>query len=320
MSSPDHSVGVMLPRDLPARDFLPFARRAEELGFHDLWVVEDLGFRGGIAQATAVLAGTDRIRVGIGLLPVGSRNPAFAAMEIATLAQLFPGRLDVGVGHGMLHWMRSVGAWPASPLTLLTEYVTAVRELLRGGQVRSEGRYVRLDGVRLEPCALPSVVPDVLAGVRGPKSLAVSGKVADGTILAEPAAPAYVRESLGHISPHRPHRVVAYNVASVDDDPQAAIDAVRSALEWIGEPDWRAHIAALPFGDELTELRSRCSSRAEFTRRMPDAWVAELTVAGTPEQARARLTALREAGVTNSVLTPVGEDPLAALTSLAAAL
>ncbi|MGP3632607.1 LLM class flavin-dependent oxidoreductase [Streptomyces sp. 24-1644] len=320
MSSTHHSVGVMLPRDLPPHDFLPFARRAEELGFHDLWVVEDLGYRGGIAQAAAALAATSRIRVGIGLLPVGSRNPGFAAMEIATLAQLFPGRLDVGVGHGMPHWMRSVDAWPASPLTLLEEYITAVRELLRGKNVQSDGRYVRLDGVGLEPSAIPSAVPDVLAGVRGPKSLAVSGRVADGTILAEPTAPEYVREALGHIASHRPHRVVAYNVAAVDADPAVAIAAVRPALEWIGEPDWSAHIGALPFADAFRDLRSQCTSRTEFTRRMPDAWVAELALAGTPEQVRARLTALREAGVTNSVLVPVGENPLAALTSLAPVL
>ncbi|MEU8679274.1 LLM class flavin-dependent oxidoreductase [Streptomyces sp. NPDC048560] len=320
MNSPSPSVGVMLPRDLPSHDFMPFARRAEELGFHDLWVVEDLGYRGGIAQAAAVLAGTGRIRVGIGLLPVGSRNPGFAAMEIATLAQLFPGRLDVGVGHGMPDWMRSVDAWPASPLTLLEEYVTAVRQLLRGENVRSDGRYVRLDGVGLEPSALPSSVPDVLAGVRGPKSLAVSGRVADGTVLAEPVAPAYVREAIGHIAPHRPHRIVAYNVASVDADPAVAVAAARPALEWIGDPDWHAHIAPLPFAEAFRELRSQCATRTEFARRMPEAWVAELALAGTPEQVRARLDALREAGVTHSVLAPVGGDPLAALTSLASVL
>src|SRR5690349_17446064 len=116
MSSPAH--GVMLPRDLHASSVLDFARRADELGFDELWVVEDLGFRGGIAQAGAVLAATSRIVVGIGILPAAARNAAFAAMELGTLAQLFPGRLIAGIGHGMPDWMRQVGAWPRSPLTL----------------------------------------------------------------------------------------------------------------------------------------------------------------------------------------------------------
>src|SRR5690606_13889437 len=119
------AVGVMLPRDLPHADVLPFARRIEELGFDALWVVEDLGFHGGIAQAAAVLAVTERVRVGIGSLPVAARNVGFAAMDVATLAGMFPGRLDIGLGHGIKGWMSQVGAWPASPLTLLREQTEA---------------------------------------------------------------------------------------------------------------------------------------------------------------------------------------------------
>ncbi|MFE2975996.1 LLM class flavin-dependent oxidoreductase [Streptomyces sp. NPDC059258] len=322
MRSPatDRTVGVLLPRDLPADRILPYARRAEESGFGAVWVVEDLGFRGGIAQAAAVLASTDRVRVGIGLLPAGARNVAFAALEIASLAQLFPGRVDVAVGHGMPHWMRSVGQWPRSPLTFLHEYVDALRALLRGELTQRRGQYVHLDGVQLDPSALPDVVPDILAGVRGPKSLALSGEVADGTVLAEPVAPEYARAALGHISAARPHRLVAYNIASVDADPLAALAAARPGLEWIGEPDWHAHIAPLPFADELAALRAGCASREEFARRMPDEWVARLAVAGAPAQARDRLDGLRAAGVTDTVLAPVGPDPLKALDSLASVL
>jgi alkanesulfonate monooxygenase SsuD/methylene tetrahydromethanopterin reductase-like flavin-dependent oxidoreductase (luciferase family) len=76
------SIGVMLPRDLPAHQVLDYARAAERIGFDELWVVEDLGFRGGLSQAAAVLASTQRIDVGIGILPAASRNVAFAAMEM----------------------------------------------------------------------------------------------------------------------------------------------------------------------------------------------------------------------------------------------
>ncbi|WP_407320725.1 LLM class flavin-dependent oxidoreductase [Isoptericola halotolerans] len=59
----------MLPRDLPAHQVLGYARTAERLGFDELWVVEDLGFRGGFSQAGAVLAGSESIGVGLGILP-----------------------------------------------------------------------------------------------------------------------------------------------------------------------------------------------------------------------------------------------------------
>lgn len=101
--SPRGHVGVTLPRDLPAQQMVAYARQAEELGFDQIWVVEDLGRRGGIAQAASVLAATTGITVGIGILPAGARNVCFTGMELATLAQLHPGRLIAGIGHGMPH-------------------------------------------------------------------------------------------------------------------------------------------------------------------------------------------------------------------------
>ncbi|MET0725254.1 MAG: LLM class flavin-dependent oxidoreductase [Leifsonia sp.] len=311
----------MLRRDLPREQVIPFTRGAEELGFDELWIVEDLGFRGGIAQAATALASTSSITVGIGLLPAGARNAAFAAMELATLAELFPGRLVAGVGHGMPGWMRSVGAWPASPMTLLEEYIVAVRTLLRGGRLETgDARYVTVDDVALETVARPPVVPAVLAGVRGPRSLALSGRVADGTILAEPAGPEYVRASLAHIAPTRPHAMVSYNIGAVDPDATVAIEAARPGLAWIGEADWSVHIDPLPFAAELSALRADCGSREEFAARLPAEWVARLAIAGTAADVRARNEELFAAGVTTSVLTPVGDDAFSALKSLATAL
>ncbi|QGQ18070.1 LLM class flavin-dependent oxidoreductase [Cellulomonas sp. JZ18] len=315
------AVGVMLPRDLDPTQVLAFARRADELGFDELWVVEDLGFRGGVAQTAAVLAATTRVRVGIGILPAAVRNVAFAAMEVATLAQLFPGRVDVGIGHGMPDWLRSVGAWPARPLTLLEEYLTTLRSLLRGETVTSgEASALGLVDVALDPSGVPEVVPDLIAGVRGPRSLAAAGRVADGTVLAEPATPEYVRAALAQAAPAGPHRVAAYNVAAVDDDAAAALATARPALAWIGEPDWDVHVAPLPFADDFRALRASCATREEFAARLPDAWVAQLALAGTPDAVRARLGALADAGVTSAVLLPAGPDPVAALASLARVL
>ncbi|MGO1295266.1 MAG: LLM class flavin-dependent oxidoreductase, partial [Cellulosimicrobium funkei] len=175
------ALGVILPRELPADLIVPFARRAEEVGLDELWVVEDLTFHGGIAQAATVLAATQRLTVGIGILPAATRAPSTAAMEAGTLAALHPGRLHLGLGHGMPAWMRQIGVWPASPLAMLEETTATVRALLHGERVSAAGRYVTVDDVALH--APPASPPPVLAGVRGPRSLEVSGRVADGTIL-----------------------------------------------------------------------------------------------------------------------------------------
>jgi 5,10-methylenetetrahydromethanopterin reductase len=316
---PSPARGIMLPRDLDAARVFDFARLVDDLGFDEIWVVEDLAFRGGIAQAAAVLASTPRIRVGIGILPAAVRNVAFEAMELATLAQLFPGRLDIGIGHGMPGWLRAVGAWPERPLQFLEAHVRALRALLNGETVTADGRVV-LDDVALDPSARPDVVPDILLGVRGPRSLAVSGRIADGTVLAEPATPEYVRAARDQIAGTRPHRIVAYNVAAVADRDAEAVAVARPGLEWIGEPDWAPHIAPLPFAEDFAALRARSSTRAEFVTRMPDEWVAQLALAGTPSTVAARVSELGAAGVTSSVMIPVGPDAMAAARSLARAL
>ncbi|GHH75250.1 LLM class flavin-dependent oxidoreductase [Promicromonospora soli] len=314
------SIGVMLPRDLPAHQVLNFARTAENVGFDELWVVEDLGFRGGFSQAAAVLASTERIGVGIGILPAASRNLAFAAMEIATLGQLFPRRVEVGIGHGMPGWMRQAGCWPERPLTFLSQYTEGVRALLAGGVLDGMVAGTRLEDVRLAPSSLPQVVPPLLLGVRGPRSLAASGQVADGTVLAEPVTPEYVVAAREQIAAQGAHRVVAYNLAAVHQDPNVAIATARPGLEWIGEPDWAPHLEPLPFAAEFAALRADCATRQEFVERLPSHWVQQLALAGTPDQVRARIDDLAAAGVTSNVLIPAGPDALAALKQLSTVL
>jgi len=312
-------IGVVAPPDLPAAEFIAYATDAERHGFDQLWIVEDCFFRGGIAQAAVALARTSAITIGLGILPAGARNPAFAALEIATLENLFPGRLIVGVGHGMPAWMRQVGAWPASPVTLLTEYLTALRRLLSGEKVTCAGAYVNLDEVVLE--SPPGSPPPVLAGVRGPRSLRASASVSDGTILAEPVTPEYVAAVRRITAPQGgPHRIVAYNVAAIADSAAAAAaarDRARTALRWIGDPDWAAHIEPLPFAGEFADLRRRSGSREEFARQLPDAWIDQLAVVGDPQTAAARVATLEKGGVTDLVLVPAGDAPRARLAELA---
>jgi len=168
---------IFLPQNPP--ETLPtIARAADEAGLEELWLWEDCFLHSGVAAAAAALAVTQRVRVGIGILPVPFRNVALTAMEIATLRRLFGDRAIVGIGHGVQDWMGQVGARAASPLTLLREYATALRALLRGETVTTAGRYVTLDGVRLDwP---PEPAPPLFVGGTGPKSVQLAARVGDG--------------------------------------------------------------------------------------------------------------------------------------------
>lgn len=183
-------VGVVLPREVPPAEIARVARACEDAGFDEVWVVEDCFYTGGLTTAALTLAATSRVVVGIGILPAVSRNAAFTAMELATLAGVYPGRVHAGLGHGVGSWMAQVGATPASWLTSLRETTEAVRALLHGQTVTTAGDHVTLDGVVLR--FPPDPAPLLSLGVRGPRSVEVAGRSADGLVLAEPTPPTYV--------------------------------------------------------------------------------------------------------------------------------
>ncbi|MGI5125193.1 LLM class flavin-dependent oxidoreductase [Pseudonocardia sp. CA-107938] len=177
----DVRVGVVFRPQSPPEELREAVVAADQAGIDELWVWEDCFFEGGLTTAAAALAWSERITVGIGLLPVPLRNPALAAMEIATLARTFPNRFSPALGHGVLDWMGQVGARVESPMTLLREYTDAVRRLLQGETLTVSGRYVHLDDVGL--AWPPPVAPPVVIGARGPKTVALAGEVGDGVLL-----------------------------------------------------------------------------------------------------------------------------------------
>lgn len=191
-------LGVVWRPDCDPRTLAPFCERAERAGMGEVWLWEDCFLHGGIAQAAVALTATRSLVVGIGVLPAPLRSVVATALEIATLATLFPGRVHVGIGHGVQDWMRQSGVAVASPLTLLREYVTALRALLAGQTLSVTGRYLRLDGVRLD--RVPETAVPVLIGGTGPKTLALAGEIADGVLLDCQHTVDGVEAALAHVT------------------------------------------------------------------------------------------------------------------------
>jgi alkanesulfonate monooxygenase SsuD/methylene tetrahydromethanopterin reductase-like flavin-dependent oxidoreductase (luciferase family) len=191
------SLGVIFASDRPPEELRGVVRAAEESGLDELWLWEDCFAEGSIASAAAALGWTERLRVGIGIIPVPLRNVALTAMELATLARLFPDRIAVGVGHGVAAWLSQVGANVRSPMTLLCEYTIALRRLLSGETVSVAGRYVTLRDVVL---AWPPEPPlPVLMGAMGPRTLHQAGVLADGVILSELTTLDQMPDVLAHV-------------------------------------------------------------------------------------------------------------------------
>ncbi|UOX88663.1 LLM class flavin-dependent oxidoreductase [Amycolatopsis sp. FBCC-B4732] len=302
MYAPTTSVGVRINREQPPAKLVELARQAEAACLDEVWLVEDCFWAAGIATVATALAVTSTIKVGIGVLPAVARNPAIAAMELAALAELHPGRLIGGFGHGVASWMRQIGAYPASQLAALEETLVAVRRLLAGERVSMTGRHVSLDEVEL--VFPPSSAPPLLAGVRRPKSLAIAGATADGTILAEPSPPEFVRTALSDIAAPGPHAVVTYNWLALGDAERARRTVAESLT-----PGSRVQVEGLPFAAELLELLDSASTVDELAAGLRPEWLSKLAICGSLEECVASVRALHEAGSGSVVLLPLPEEP-----------
>ena len=209
-------IGVVLRPEIAPEALVEAARAADRAGVDEVWLWEDCFFSGGLSTAALVLASTDRVNVGIGVLPTPMRNVASTAMEIATIARVHPGRLRVGLGHGVQSWMGQIGARVQSPLTLLSEQMAALTALLAGESVTVQGRYVSLDNVQLNwP---PLHAPPLLVGATGPKTLALSGRSGVGTILTSETTPDLLRTAIEHIAAGPGHEIVVYVAVESDSD------------------------------------------------------------------------------------------------------
>ena len=312
MSSPTTSraaIGMCFDRTFPPGFVTEVAHRLDEGGADQLWIIEDCFYTAGVSLAATALATTERLTVGIGILPAVARNPAITAMEIATLCELAPGRFLPGIGHGVQTWMEQMGALTPSPLTTLEETIVAVRRLLAGEDVTMHGRHVDLDQVH-SISRHPSC-PPVLAGVRGPKSLQMAGRVADGVVLAEPASPSYVTWALdqaGQRADDPDFHVAVFSALCVQDDRESAF---RIMAPWLAglveEPN--AGFRALPFFDDLV---ARFAERGvEGLVTMPAEWWIEIGPIGTLDDARAHVDALERAGVDSIGLFPAPEVDIA---------
>ena len=272
-------VGAVIKRNVPPESVTALAAGAAP-GLDELWIIEDLNWGGGISQLAAVLSATDndtagRPLVAHGIAPAPFRNPAALAMEWATLARVHPGRVIGGIGHGLPEWMRQIGEQVDSPLTLLRETIESTVRILAGERVTHEGRYVSIADVELE---FPPTQPvPVVAGVTGPKSLRLSGEVADGTVIAEGFGPDRLiearalidegRAAAGRTKPHHmsvftgfycgdldllppPPPTVVGGFAAVGSDPASVAAELQTIIDAGADS-----LIILPFGPDLEQIR-----------------------------------------------------------------
>src|SRR5260370_6868027 len=96
------------------------ARKAEDLGYHRVWYAEHHNMPSIASSATSVLiahvgAQTSSIRLGSGGIMLPNHSPLVIAEQFGTLAAMYPGRIDLGLGRAPGSDQHPTSALPPAP-------------------------------------------------------------------------------------------------------------------------------------------------------------------------------------------------------------
>lgn len=333
-------LGLNLPYEgsLSFPEAVELAQRAEALGFESVWMPEAYG-TDAVSILGALAARTERIQLGTGIINVFSRTPALLAQTAATLDLISGGRFILGLGTS---GHQVVTGWHGMafdrPLLRMRETVAIVRQVLRRDRLLYEGEVFRLDkGLKLLAHPVRETVPIYLATLT-PGGLRLTGELADGWIptlfspehmdLFRPELEAGARisgrslDSLA-IAPHVP--------VSIDDDRARARDAIKPWVAlYVGGMGSRTKnfyndlVSQYGYADDARTLQDLYlgGKQREAIRRVPDALVDAISIAGPASYVREQLGAWVSAGVTALLASVHGKtqpDRLRTLEMLAAA-
>jgi 5,10-methylenetetrahydromethanopterin reductase len=300
--------GLGLPPVNPAGELLELAAHAEQLGYRWLWVNDERLERDPFVLLAAIAERTGRIRLGPGVTNPYSRHPALLASALATLDELSGGRAVLGLGAGGTNH-RQLALTRTAPATAVSEAIALIRRLWAGETVTLDGRVVHARDARLDFEPSRTRVP-IYVGARGPRMLEVAGALADGVIVGNVATAEGWRYALERIEagtrradrPLEHVALTAWLYACVDDDEDAALDAIRpmaaTSLVTSRTVLGRLGIEMPPEFERLMAARDWRLGRADVTeagRLLPPELVRGFGLAGTPETCRERLRELLEA-------------------------
>ncbi len=229
------SPGPGSPGRLPWRAVEAVARRAEELGFHSLWLSDhlfvDRSRYGGppgrvpgldpLPALGALARITRRVALGTLTLCAPLRAATVTAKQLATLDVLSAGRLTVGLGAGWYEdEFRTAGVPFRSPgerLRHLEESILVTRGMFGGGPFTFAGRYEHAVDAMCRPRPVQEPSPPIWVGGRGDRLLDLVARRADGWNTAWRWTPATFRERLAvlHAACDRARRDPARVIRSV---------------------------------------------------------------------------------------------------------
>ena len=285
-------------------------RAAEEAGYSHAWFVDSqILWQDCVVYMTSALAATERIVVGTAVTNPFTRHVTTTASTFATLAQLHPGRLELGIGRGDSA-VRTMGLDPVKP-SFLRDSILVLRNLLAGRHVELNGADVHLRWVEEDP-GIPIMMP-----ATGPRNLRLAGSLADRVMLYVGVNETAVRWAMDHAragaeEAGRDPTALRFSLLTamwVGDDqdeawdrcrwaPAACANHIADTMRRNPRHDMPAEMTRLPKSrDEYDYYAGHLSSDADHTAYLSGELIDDFALAGSAERVRAKVAALHELGI-----------------------
>ncbi|HLJ34809.1 MAG TPA: LLM class F420-dependent oxidoreductase [Ktedonobacteraceae bacterium] len=305
-----------------------YAVEAERLGVAMAWTAEFWGYDA--ATPLAYLAArTTRLRPGSAIMQVGTRTPALTAMTAMTLASLSKDRFILGLGVSGPQVMEGWhGVRFERPIQRMRETIEIVRKATRGERLAYHGDIYDLplpggEGKALKSVARPCPNLPIYLATLGPKSLEMTGELADGwlgtsfipehaSMFFEPIASGATQagRSLADIDLQ-----VSAGVVSFSDNVEQLIPPRKPGLAFtLGAMGSRTHnfyndvYRRAGYADVAAEVQDLWlkGERDAAATRVPDELVLKTNLIGTEDMVRERIRIHQAAGVNTLRVEPDG--------------
>jgi len=287
-------VGIVNNQPVPT--IVAQARLAESLGYETVWITDShLICRELWVTLAACALGTSRIKLGTGVTVPHTRHWSVAASAIASLEELAPGRVVLGIGTGgSSAETMGLSVQRAARVATLDTMVTSIRRLLAGETAPLENGAT----TRLAWLGGPRRVPIYVAG-SGPRMLEAAGRLGDGAIMYAGTDPTILRAGLECVARGAAQQgkrladleIVTWTPTAVDRDRGLARDhvrgrvasAMRHPLPVALAPEDAAAVRRLRDAYDSYQHATAASRHREL---VPDRFVDMIALAGTPEEVR----------------------------------
>jgi F420-dependent oxidoreductase-like protein len=298
---------------------------AERLGYDSVWTAEAYG-SDALTPLAYLAARTSRIKLASGVVQISARTPAATAMAFATLEALAGrGRVIAGLG---LSGPQIVEGWYgqpwARPIARTRDYVAIMRKVFRReAPVAHEGSAITLPyagadatglGKPLKPILHPNPDLPIYVAAGGPENVALAAEVADGWIPMG-LAPANARDFQVALEKGAARsgrslatlEIQASTTVRITDDLHATIDAMKPRVALyvggMGARDLNFHKDAMArrgYAEAATRLQELflAGRREEAVAAVPDEYVDEGALLGSPARITERFRPWTECGVT----------------------